>query len=890
MAGMDLAFRHEPFRESDLVLGSGRRVGAFFLMALVAAVLTVLFGRLFPIEYVGTVSMGLTTAAVVILMLTRRGTIRSFLLAFFLPVFGLLMLKALSFLFAYRIVGAAVFSAASFFVLLRWWRLPFDFYLQWLYTHPRLKPQTRKSIPIPVGPDFTLLAAILAAVVAGPILSTTLTLLGLAGIAVFLLLQEGWMPWIVSRIGVRTLTPYLTYGGPDAYAPGVWQAPVAYRRRLWTTVAMLVFFFFATGTGLTLFMPLSDMIKWKLLFHGPGPRPSFSSILLEQTEWWVPYVYSRITQFREGLYLWTVPTAIAIGAVLPPLLLAAVFRKPLKQAEYERRRVEGDIKPDGTRTPSLDDDGRSEWQWYIDRINGSAHAAPGPLGDTIREAEHLFLGIEPHARFPVLLDEKLLAEHAYFVGDSGSGKTSMGIMPTVIQLIRGHADENGARTPCPPLLILDLKGDPALFHAVKQEAESRGQEFRFFTPEKNRASHYFNPFQSLDSENRTEMQLCQILLEALSLNHGEGYGRGYYSRQSRAHLLAAMTGRLKADDQPDASKQPRSIRELYDAIKRIQEADPANYKDTLELLSTIDALTHYKMLSLRTNPAHPEASIHMPSVLERRQVVYFWLPAAVESVSVREIAKLALYSLLTACIDRQRTKPASEWRQAYIFIDEFQRIAGENFRVILEQARSYGLGLVLANQSISDLRTPDVDLRPAVRTNTRFKRYFSVTDPQEVQSLCEASGEELMYLRKWSQTAGAPYTEYVATAYEQKSDSQSLKPRMMRNDVLAASDHPLDSIVHISRGSGYTQFAGLPIHVRCTWPVSKNTYMDLRHRPWPTRDEYPDGTTTSADKGPLDIERERDAEVSTMAMAKMAGLSKPAEPFQNAQTRNARNA
>jgi len=226
--------------------------------------------------------------------------------------------------------------------------------------------------------------------------------------------------------------------------------------------------------------------------------------------------------------------------------------------------------------------------------------------------------------------------------------------------------------------------------------------------------------------------------------------------------------------------------------------------------------------------------------------------------------------LLTACIDRQRTRPPREWRQAYVFIDEFQRIAGENFRVIMEQARSFGLGVVLANQSVADLVTPDVDLRPTVRTNTRFKRYFSVTDPRDVASLSEASGQELMFPRTWNQTAGeVPYSEYISTHYMSRSDSQSLKPRLTANDILAISDHPLDSIVHVSRGSGYTQFAGLPIPVRCTWPMSRDDYEARRFAPWPTQEEFPDGTTTSNEASPQEIDRARNIAACLDAHAKM---------------------
>ena len=47
-----------------------------------------------------------------------------------------------------------------------------------------------------------------------------------------------------------------------------------------------------------------------------------------------------------------------------------------------------------------------------------------------------------------------------------------------------------------PMLILDLKGDEAMFSCVRDEARRSKREFLFFTPEKGKASHRFNPFLS----------------------------------------------------------------------------------------------------------------------------------------------------------------------------------------------------------------------------------------------------------------------------------------------------------------------------------------------------------------------------------------------------------
>lgn len=868
MDGMELAYRHESMTPSEAAATARAKVIGFYFLGLLLPAAVVTFGQILPLQYVGMLASAASLLWIIYLVVTRSATPRRLLVAFLTPLAVLVFALVSFYVFRTRLVGSAVAAVAAYYAVRRYWRAPFDHYTQWVYTHPRLRPETRRKAPRVVPPDFRLLAIVLACAVLIPVLSTSVALLAIAVICGLRLFR--FPQWrLLGPEGLGILGAFLTYGGYETLAPGVWRPRLSTGDR--TRRAALLFgpFFFALTLGLNYYLSITWFSSWSYLTSRFPDAPFYAmyDMMLARSEspllvtW---HMLLRLPAFREYSVLVHIAVALAFACTLPPLVLVTVFRRPLAAARRLRRQVEGSRTPTGEWEPGIDDDGRVEWQWYVDRVRTSSHVAANPLGDELREAEHLFLGVEPHARFPVLLDKQILAEHAYMVGDSGSGKTSLGLMPLLIQLIRGHHDENHKLTPCPPIVVIDLKGDMALFETVRQEAEDRKAEFRFFTPQKGDASHYFNPFQSLESKNRTEIQLAQILLDALSLNHGEGYGRSYYSRQSREALLEVLS----------AKKKPRSIAELYEAIQKLQVGGETKYKDTLELASTVHALSMYKPLAVRTSPKRPEAAIHMPSVLEHGQVVYFWLPSAVESASTREIGKLALYCLLTACIDRARATPAAARKaQAYLFIDEFQRLAGENFQVVLQQARSFGLGVTLSHQSVSDLRTPVIDLRPTVRTNTRLKRYFSVTDPQEVSTLSEQSGEELMFLRSWSVEAGGPYTEHVASAYDRRSEAQSIKNRLTRNDIMAISDHPLDSVLHVSRGSGYTQFAGLPIPLRSTWAMSRAIYTARRDAAWPKRDDYEDGTIVVNDRSPLEIEHARDQETMVKAFEAMQSLN-----------------
>jgi hypothetical protein len=460
---------------------------------------------------------------------------------------------------------------------------------------------------------------------------------------------------------------------------------------------------------------------------------------------------------------------------------------------------------------------RSAWENVTDRLALSTTTAIDPLGQRVRESDHIFIGQENQFGAPVLLHRALLNEHCYIVGDSGSGKTSLGIMPMLIQLIRspGTAD---------PIIILDLKGDSALFNTAREEAELRGRDFRFFTLEKGQASHYFNPFLQYEREFRTDIQVCQLLLDSLSLNHGEGYGRGYYSKRNRRLLLDAI----------EHPSKPQTFRELYDVITELAKGE--DIKEAFELVATVHALTKYPQLESHHDP---EQTIHFPTALEKGQVVYFWLPAAIESVSAREIAKLALFGILSAAIDRQRLNPSAPRGPYYVFIDEFQRLAGENFKIILEQARSFGIAAILANQSISDLKTPDTDLRPTVQTNTRVKFFFSIQDAAEARALSDISGEEVVHRRGWSRSRDLTSFLQVGPRQMTESVSEATKPRLSISDIRRASDHPNQFAFFVSRGSGLSQFGGLPIVVSGGWPMSFESYRRRRDTPWPRRGPKP---------------------------------------------------
>lgn len=384
----------------------------------------------------------------------------------------------------------------------------------------------------------------------------------------------------------------------------------------------------------------------------------------------------------------------------------------------------------------------------------------------------------------------------------------------------------------PALLVIDMKGDLALFHATREAARSAKKSFRYFTVEPGCASYFFNPFVDLGhSGGTTTIQFAELLMEALALIHGPGYGRAFFTKQSREALLHELA----------RGARPFTFKELLEALERGARANAKGYREAIELVATIRAMTFYPQLNTTRQAYDPQKSIHMGTLLAERQVAYFWLPSARESVSAQEIAKLALFALLTAAMKRQpRTREQREndrdygFRRAYVVIDEFQRLASENFKVVLEQARSFGVSVILSNQSLSELKTPSTDLRPVVTTNTRSKIHFSVQNALDRKELSDSSGQDVSFVPVESTVQVRQRFGLTANSVATTSGmTMTIRPRLSVSDLQSISDHPRRCVLHVSRGAGLTQFGGLAIPVEVNHVHAAPYYEQLSRMPWP---------------------------------------------------------
>lgn len=452
-----------------------------------------------------------------------------------------------------------------------------------------------------------------------------------------------------------------------------------------------------------------------------------------------------------------------------------------------------------------------DWQ----AVTASIRSSSNPI-----ERDSIFLGRLAHDGAPLLVPRAVFREHAHILGDSGSGKTARGLIPLAEQLI-GDGESS--------LMVIDLKGDSQeMLSSLNECARRFGTSnqsipVRHFSVREDHATFAFNPFQLPCWKSLSLFQRTDVLCGALGLTYGTDYGRGFFSSANAAVLHAT----LKAT--PDIG----SFAELVDRIAFVTSRPKAHGLND----GQTDAGNHVRMIAdrlaafkpLNITPQHTpnfyafQQAMDPAQLFRRQEIFYFHLSTTLGPGSSPEIARLAMFMLLTTATLTQNR------RQVYLMIDEFQRVAAHNVDAILQIARSMNIGVILANQSMLDLKKDE--LVHVVEANCRYRQWYAISSPEEQQRLSKASGEtiDLLHSESVSRQRDGFETRTTTTC----GSSQFIAPRLSVNDIKLASDDPRKSIALVTRGAGYSQFGGMPVVVESDFHISEQEFMARKNAPWP---------------------------------------------------------
>lgn len=570
---------------------------------------------------------------------------------------------------------------------------------------------------------------------------------------------------------LRAIRTFITYNVYNSPAAGLFRFPTTWLRLTWSRWALLTTTLGAIGFGFGV--------------HCPHPIAT--------------------SQQRGSFSVQLTANMLFISAAGPAVLCCTLWLVGgTSLARFEKQLSQH-------RDPTTTD-----WDNYVDRIINS--------NDEL-EREHLFIGTSETGDYPVLVDRKIHEQHGHILGDSGSSKTALAMAPQATQMI-ARADST--------VVIVDLKGDKALFESCRREAKRTGKmRFRWISNEVGKTTFSFNPFLQSHNAKLSVEQLSQQLLQGLSLDYGIKYGAGYFTAMNEI-VLNNVLKETGAQSFTELS-QHLSDRKWYSRIGYEEDWKQARHLNALvkrlggsQMLNVVPGMPNYGLDVY-------ENAIDASSLYEEPQVIYLWLRSAVESTNAPAIARIFLWAMFTAASHQPQ-----DGNRVYFFIDEIQQIISDGIKLIFEQFRDMGGTIIGAHQTAGQLRRDGTDLGDTIDSCTAFKQVFRASDLMSLERLEALSGLKSEHAATWHQ----PYergTGDLSNRYEEMLAEEGIvrvteedRSRYDGDELRAISSRPNSSVVRFTFGSGYTQFAGRSIAVKSSYHIPYLEYLSRRAAPWPT--------------------------------------------------------
>lgn len=404
---------------------------------------------------------------------------------------------------------------------------------------------------------------------------------------------------------------------------------------------------------------------------------------------------------------------------------------------------------------------------------------------------------------PYFLTRSTILQHVMVHGATGSGKTSMVLIPLMEQLIglsQRHRDSS--------IVILDQKGDMAFFESMRRTANACGIPFRWFTTKLRHSTFAMNPFlQPHFQRDLTRNQAAEMFAKAFGLDFGNQYGASYF-RDMAVLVLRALLELPEIDSFAKLSNYAKNHPGFFELPKRTAE-------QTTHLRASLDALATIDPLNVTPSTHPPEVvknQIDITSLLIKPQVVYFYLPSTLEDLICFTVAKLVGYLLLTAAA----MKPVQERKKVFLCIDEFQRIVSQDFTVFVQQARAFNVGCILASQTTADLYSAGSDFAEVLEENTGTKI--------DLTGIGERQARRMQMQSSYARTI--------------TDDGGELGDSLNRDDLTRVTATTGLGTVKVAMPHGLTQCGGHQVLVQTEYPFAEQEYLHRLHAAWPDVNEH----------------------------------------------------
>jgi RecA/RadA recombinase len=323
-------------------------------------------------------------------------------------------------------------------------------------------------------------------------------------------------------------------------------------------------------------------------------------------------------------------------------------------------------------------------------------------------------------REPVGVRVRDLMTHAYVVGPSGTGKTTM-----LVRLVLELAAQRTAA------VVLDPHGDLTR-HVLAALPDDVADRVRLFDITDPAALPTINPLWLPPQPNEGAAAVARAVRSAaVTAVFADLWRLDKASAPNLMHFLEAALAALVATGDSCLADLPRFLTDgpfRADVVRRAN--DPritARWREFAALAPddrsrTVRAILN-KAADFDRNPilatifGDPGPGLRLDEVMDSGGVLLVNLPRGlVPEGTVELVGSLLVTQLYQAALARE-ARPPDERPPVVAVIDEFQEFALSTFAKIVTATRKYGLGLVVANQNLSRLHAVGADVLSTLLAN-----------------------------------------------------------------------------------------------------------------------------------------------------------------------------
>lgn len=449
---------------------------------------------------------------------------------------------------------------------------------------------------------------------------------------------------------------------------------------------------------------------WKRFIFGLSMLCFLFGTIAPMPVWFLQRMYAGREEVAVPVLTWGILLAFTGAGLTAHIILRRLISPELDKAKrslIKKTSAERDIRTDvRTVRELLPETLHYDPMKYIDLEKG------------------IFIGLNRSQEPQYIPLEYWQKQHADIIGTTGAGKGVATGLLLYQSIIAGEG-----------VFVLDPKNDEWAPHLYRKACEDAGKPFILI--DLNKRDYQFNLIDDINQE-----QLEELFSAGFSLSEKGDGGADFYRIDDRK---AALETSELLDE-----KKGTTLRSLFnsDYVQSLSETIKGFFGKMSELA--------------RLNAINTPDGASLKKIYDEGGCCY--IIGSMRNAKIITTQRMILIRLIQLAELRDRV--VGDIRPVAIFLDELKYHLSKPALEGLGAARDKGVHIIMAHQSIADLRDCPADLNPesvvgAVVENAKFKLVYRVMDPDTAEWVARMSGKILVDDESKHVTLDAVLTEKV---------------------------------------------------------------------------------------------------------------------------------